>query len=54
MSVRHRSTVRGTILVLWMALKDLFFGVTMLVLSVQPLTSGVWLGRKRGGGIRRA
>jgi hypothetical protein len=31
----------GTILVLWMALKDLFFAATMLVLSIQPLTSGV-------------
>jgi hypothetical protein len=28
--------------VLWMALKDLFFGATMLLLSIQPLTSGVW------------
>jgi hypothetical protein len=32
-----------TILVLWMALKDLFFAATMLVLSIQPLTSGVGL-----------
>jgi hypothetical protein len=36
--VRRRG---GTILVLWMALKDLFFAATMLVLSIQPLTSGV-------------
>jgi hypothetical protein len=31
----------GTILVLWMALKDLFFAATMLLLSIESLTSGV-------------
>jgi hypothetical protein len=49
MSVRHRSTERGTILVLWMALKGLFFGATMLVLSIQPLTSGVGAVADAGG-----
>jgi hypothetical protein len=35
--------------VLWMALKDLFFGVTMLVLSIQPLPSGVGAVADAGG-----
>jgi hypothetical protein len=44
--VRRRG---GTILVLWMTLKDLFFAVTMLVLSIQPLTSGVGAVADAGG-----